>query len=81
MKLLKGDVIRGLNLNCNSFDLDFELVTKVALSGGKISEVPAEYYPRTVEEGKKIRAFYDGFMSLKVILKDRFLSKKSLLAR
>lgn len=78
MKLLKGDVIRNINLNCNGFDLDFELVTKVARYGGKIGEVPAEYYPRTVEEGKKIRPFYDGFMSLKVILKDRFIPRKSI---
>jgi dolichol-phosphate mannosyltransferase len=78
MKLLKGDVIRGLRLNCNSFDLDFELVTRVARSGGSILEVPAEYYPRTVDEGKKIRAFHDGFMSLKLILKDRFASRSSI---
>jgi glycosyltransferase involved in cell wall biosynthesis len=79
MKLLDGDVIRSLSLRCNGFDLDFELVTRVARSGGRIVEVPAEYYPRTVAEGKKIKAIQDGLASLKVILKDRFVSRSSIL--
>jgi GT2 family glycosyltransferase len=78
IKLLNGDVIRNISLQSSGFDLDFELVTRVARMGGKILEVPAEYYPRTVAEGKKIRAIRDGLLSLKVILKNRFVSKKSI---
>lgn len=79
LKLLDGEIIRKINLCCNGFDLDFELITRIARLGGKIMEIPAQYYPRTVEQGKKIRPFRDGLMALKVIITDRFILKTSLL--
>ncbi|MBU2510661.1 glycosyltransferase family 2 protein [bacterium] len=79
IKLFKGDILRSINLESDGFELDFELVARVARIGGKVLEVPAAFYPRTSEEGKKVRAFSDGFASLKVILKNRFLPQSMLL--
>ena len=78
IKLFKGDFLRGIELESDGFELDFELVVRVRRIGGKILEFPAGYYPRTLAEGKKVRAFNDGFASLKVILKNRFLPKSKL---
>jgi len=73
LKLVRLDVARALNLNSpGSFDLDFELPCKLLKRGYEIVEVPVAYYPRTVAEGKKLRAFRDGFRALWVILKTRF---------
>lgn len=71
LKLLDRDMARRLDLRCDGFDLDFELVAAVVRSGGRVEEVPVEYYPRTLEQGKKIRAWRDGMMALKTILVNR----------
>lgn len=72
LKLMDGELARRLNLVCTGFDLDFELVARVVRLGGRVEEVPAEYYPRTRAQGKKIRAWRDGLLALKTILVNRF---------
>ncbi len=72
IKCFKSDFIKNVPLKSNGFNLDFELVCRTALSGGKIEEVSVNYFPRTKKEGKKIKAFKDGIQSLLVILRDRF---------
>jgi len=79
IKLFKGEFLRSIQLESDGFELDFELVVRVARIGGKILEFPVRYYPRTSEEGKKVRAFNDGFASLKVILRNRFLPKSKFI--
>jgi dolichol-phosphate mannosyltransferase len=71
-KLVRLDVARSLNLGGSGFDLDFELPCKLLKRGYDIREVAIAYHPRTVEEGKKLRAFRAGFRALWVILKTRF---------
>ena len=78
MKLLDGDLARSLNLKCDGFDLDFELVTKVLRMGRSVMEGVADYYPRTIAEGKKIRPLRDGLLALKIILNDRFLPRSKI---
>ena len=78
MKLIDGDVARNLNLECDGFDLDFELVVRIARLGGKIEEARVDYHPRTREEGKKIRAWRDGLLALKAIIRDRFTPESRL---
>ena len=73
MKLLDGDLARNLRLECHGFDLDFELVTRIARLDGAVEEAPIGYYPRTKEEGKKLREWRDGLLALRVILRDRLL--------
>lgn len=69
-KMVKGDLVKALNLTCFGFDLDFELPDKILLSGNEIHEIGIEYDPRTYDEGKKIKAV-DGLIALKIMLRDR----------
>jgi glycosyltransferase involved in cell wall biosynthesis len=72
LKMVRVDVARSLGLAGAGFDLDFELPAKLLRRGYRIVEVPTAYHPRTVAEGKKIRAFRAGFHALWVMLKARF---------
>ena len=73
-KLVRTSVFQSLKLNCTGFDLDFEICTKLALGGYSYGEVPINYHPRSIAEGKKLRAVRDGLATLRVILRDRFLA-------
>jgi dolichol-phosphate mannosyltransferase len=72
LKLVRVNVARLLNLDASGFDLDFELPCKLLKRGHKIVEVPVAYHPRTLAEGKKIKAFQDGFRALWAIVRERF---------
>jgi len=71
-KMVKRDVFHALDLRGDGFDLDFELPCKLLKHGYRIVELPISYTPRTVAEGKKIRAVRDGLRALRVILRERF---------
>jgi len=79
-KMVRSDVLHALNLKGTGFDLDFELTNKILLAGNEILEVPISYRPRTVNEGKKIRAA-DGLRALQVIIRDRFAPMRSVVKR
>ncbi|MCE5216369.1 glycosyltransferase family 2 protein [bacterium] len=74
-KLARREVLQGLTLRCESFDLDFELAAKflkgARRAGQRVVEIPVHYYPRSVHEGKKI-GWRDGFAALWTILRFRF---------
>ena len=53
-KLVRGDVIRSLNLRCVGFEFDPEITAKLLRLGHRIVEVPISYQPRSTAEGKKI---------------------------
>lgn len=71
-KLFRGDLIRGIPLVCKGFEFCPEVTAKVLKRGHRIVDVPIRYHPRTVQEGKKIRA-RDGFIALWELLKWRFI--------
>lgn len=75
-KLLKREVAQNLDLRSSGFDLDFEIGAKVArlIKQKKIryAEVPVSYHPRTELEGKKIRAFHDGWRAAWALFRFRF---------
>jgi glycosyltransferase involved in cell wall biosynthesis len=71
VKMIRTSVFRDLGLQCSGFDLDFEICTKLALGGYSYGEVPASYHPRSIAEGKKLRAVRDGIAAVRVILRDR----------
>jgi len=77
-KMVRGDVLHALNLNGSGFDLDFELTDKILRAGHEIVEIPITYRPRTVAEGKKIRA-WDGIWALRIIIRDRLLPMRSVI--
>ena len=69
-KMVRGDLVKSLNLTCSGFDLDFELTDKILLSGHQIEEIPINYDPRTYDEGKKIKAI-DGLKAMRIMFRDR----------
>ncbi len=69
-KMVRGDVVKSLNLTTTDFNLDFELPNKILLAGHDILEIPISYNPRTYAEGKKITS-RDGIKALLVMLRDR----------
>ena len=74
-KLAPTRLFQSLGLRSDGFDLDFELAGKLLLAararGMTVADVPIRYYPRTTEEGKKIR-WTDGLRSLVAITRYRF---------
>jgi dolichol-phosphate mannosyltransferase len=80
-KMLRTSVFQDLDLQCSGFDLDFEICTQLALGGYRFGEIPITYRPRSVAEGKKLRAVRDGMAALRIILRDRFLPRARPVAR
>jgi dolichol-phosphate mannosyltransferase len=71
-KMIKSDLLRSLNLQCNRFEFCPEVTAKLARRKIKIVEVPISYFPRSIEEGKKINAF-DGLEAIWTLVKYRFV--------
>ncbi len=69
-KLMPTQVMRSLNLQANSFDIEPEITAKLARAGHRIFEVPISYQPR--REAKKMRPLREGVRALRVLLKLRF---------
>lgn len=69
-KMVRGDVVKSLNLTTTDFNLDFELPDKILLSGHQIIEIPINYSPRTYAEGKKIKTS-DGLRAMVTMFRDR----------
>ncbi len=74
-KMAATRTFQSLELRCNSFDLDFELAAKLTMlarkRGMRVAELPIDYFPRSVEEGKKIR-WQDGLHALRTLWWCRF---------
>jgi glycosyltransferase involved in cell wall biosynthesis len=69
---LKKDVLKY----CTANDFAFEIQLTYLLSRkGEIMEVPIRYYPRHVNEGKKIK-LKDFFLALKLILECKYGNKR-----
>ena len=73
-KLIKTNVLKGLNLKSKGFNLDFEISLKLLKYGYNCGEIPIKYFPRTYKEGKKIN-FLDAIKSLFIIFYFYFKSK------
>jgi len=69
-KLIEGKLIRELVLKSNGFDIEPEITSKLLKRGIRIVEIPIDYNPRSIEEGKKIN-FFDGFKALFTLIKIR----------
>jgi len=72
-KIYKGDFIRKIDIKTSGFETDHEITAKLIKEGYKIKEVPISYYPRSTEDGKKIKP-KDGFIALYTFLKFRFIN-------
>lgn len=69
-KLLRTDVIRGMDLECERFEFCPEVTAKLGRRRVAVTEVPVAYRARDVEAGKKVR-WTDGVEALWVLLKYR----------
>lgn len=67
-KLIHKNWLSKLKLTADGFEIEAEVTARLLQAGGKIAEVPIHYFPRTFQQGKKIRA-KDGWRGLKMIWK------------
>ena len=75
-KLMKTEIVQGLNLQEKRFGFEPELTAKLSrVPGIRIYEVGISYYGRTYEEGKKI-GWKDGFRAIWCIHKYNIWAKK-----
>jgi 2-polyprenyl-3-methyl-5-hydroxy-6-metoxy-1,4-benzoquinol methylase len=58
-KVFRRDCLTGLDLVCNRFDFDYELLIKLIRKGYRPIELPVNYRSRSYHEGKKVRVFRD----------------------
>jgi glycosyltransferase involved in cell wall biosynthesis len=56
-KVYRADLVRDVHIAANGFDFEAEFLSRLAQRGARFAEVPVSFVGRTVEEGKKIRAF------------------------
>lgn len=67
-KAFKKEVIKKIKIEEKKFGMEPEITAKVKKMGCRFMEVPISYYPRTLEEGKKM-SFFDGIEAIKCIIK------------
>ena len=70
-KVFRSDIIKNIPLKCKRFEFCPEVTAKIGKKRIKIHEVPISYFPRSVENGKKIR-WKDGIEAVWTLLKYRF---------
>ncbi len=70
-KLFSRALIEPMDLRCERFEFCAEVTAKAARMKERIVEVPIIYRPRTIREGKKIRA-KDGWETILTLCRYRF---------
>ena len=70
-KIMAADVVRGLTLEANRFDIEPEITARLLKAGHAILELPVRFEPRSRAQGKKI-GWRDGVHAIGVLLKHRF---------
>ncbi|WP_018338130.1 glycosyltransferase family 2 protein [Butyricimonas synergistica] len=76
-KMFDTKLLRSIPLQSTGFEFCPEITAKVCRRGYKITELPIRYYPRSIEEGKKIN-WKDGLIAIWVLVRIRFANKRSL---
>ena len=71
-KAFETNFLKSIPLKCIGFEFCPEVTAKTAKRGVKIKEVPIHYYPRSIEQGKKIK-WTDGLDALWTLLKYRLI--------
>jgi len=71
-KVMRREVLDGLNLTSNGFGIEPEMTAKIFKRGFRVYEIPITYDGRSYEEGKKI-GWKDGVVALWVLIKHRFI--------
>src|SRR5579863_3156571 len=79
-KIFRADCLYGLDLQCDRFDFDFEILIKLIRKGYQPLEIPVNYKARSFKEGKKVSALRDPWTWVRALIKCRFC-KIDLLAQ
>jgi glycosyltransferase involved in cell wall biosynthesis len=66
-KAFRVSYLERLDLTSTKFDIEVELTAKLARCGARFVEIPSQYKPRTVDQGKKI-TFRDGIHAMQRIV-------------
>lgn len=75
-KAFRGDLIRDLPLESDSFAIEPEITARLLRRGGiRVYEVPIAYYGRTYGEGKKI-TWRDGAVAAAMLLRIRLSPRR-----
>ena len=69
-KMVRTDVMRGLDLRASGFQIEPEIVARLIQHGERIYEVPVHYRARSDIEGKKLTS-RDGFRVLATLVRCR----------
>jgi glycosyltransferase involved in cell wall biosynthesis len=69
-KMMRREVLEGLDLQSNGFGIEPELTAKIFKRGYRVYEVPITYDGRGYDEGKKI-TWKDGLVALWVLIRHR----------
>ena len=70
-KVFDKSVAKSLKIESRGFGVEPEITAKVIRGKNKILELPIDYFPRTKNEGKKIR-ISDGIVAVWTLLRYRF---------
>lgn len=71
-KVFRRDCLYGLRFECNGFNFDIELVSKLIRKGYIPHEVTINYNSRSFAEGKKVKLFSDPPKVMAAMFKYRF---------
>lgn len=79
-KMIRGDLFRAIAKTFQSerFGLEPETTAKLAIFGAKVINVDIHYFPRNMQEGKKLHAFKDGLQAIEQIVKNNIQSNLNL---
>ncbi len=72
-KVFKKDIIKNIKIKSNDFAIEPEITSRILKQNIKIKEVSISYYPRTFNQGKKIK-WKDGLIALKTLVYYRFFN-------
>ena len=67
-KVMRVEIAKSLDIECNRFDLEPELTAKIVRQGYAIHEVPISYDPR---EEKKLSPWRDGWPAIRALFRYR----------
>ena len=70
-KVFRRECLYGLQLECDRFDFDFEIVIKLLRKGYRALELPVNYRARSFTEGKKVTVLRDPLTWLRALAKYR----------
>ena len=69
-KVFKTPLLKNLDLESNGFEFEEEVTIKALKKKYRILEIPISYFPRSLEEGKKI-GWLDGLKAILTIIRYR----------